>query len=294
MSKLFFLFLASCFIWLNVNAQVKEVTITTKRNKDGSINLIANKSAPGNYTIALNLNSISNTSEIANPIFNIRSDGDNFLTLYPNDKDQDISLSYTYKFVLGRLNPKFNPNFLYTLPYADGKKTRVTTRSPIVSNIISFYTMQADTVVAVRKGTVVKVADLYDDDNNNFESKRKNNSLIIEHEDGTLATYQGLKKGFLVKLGQIVFPGQALGVNNISDDGYFFVLNISYLKAVEVINKRGEKLNGNMYGTIKPYFNTKESANSFLRFSEYYSSAITPEIIQKEMTKKEIKNLRKK
>ncbi|MNK24597.1 Peptidase family M23 [compost metagenome] len=290
----FLLFLTNCFIWLNVNAQVREVTITTKRNKDGSVNLIANKSVPGNYTIALNLTSSSNTSEIANPVFNIRSDGDNFLTFYPNNKDQDISLSYTYKVVLGKLNPKFNPNFLYTLPYADGKKTKVTTKSPAIVNIINFYTEQADTVVAIRKGTIVKSTDLYDDDNNNYEAKRKHNALMIEHEDGTLASYQGLRKGFLVKVGQVVFPGDALAINNVSADGYFFVLHVNYLKSVEVINKKGEKLNGNMHGTVKPYFSTKEDANNFLRFPEYYTSIITKEIIQKEMTKKEIKNLGKK
>ncbi len=103
-----------------------------------------------------------------------------------------------------------------------------------------FFTQEADTVTAIRKGIVVNVSDLYDGDNSI--------SLIV-----------------------------------------------TYLKSAEIAAaKKNLKETKSLYGFITPYFCTLENVNGILTSQQYYTSTITTEIIQKEMSKKEIKGLTKK
>ena len=70
---------------------------------------------------------------------------------------------------------------------------------------------------------------------------------------------------------------------------------ITYLKSAEIgAAKQNPKETKSLYGFITPYFCTAENANGVLTSQKYYTTAITPEIIQKEMSKKEIKSLTKK
>lgn len=291
---------------ISVNAQEKEFTVSSKRNDDKSVTLTAEKTSPGTYTVVLNFRELSNSS-VGNPVYRVRNNGENFLTLSPDNKNQGISYSYSYSFIRGELNPKFNPLFLYALPYGKGKKTRAVestflratyfgSSTPQDWKAYRFNTEEADTVTAIRKGTVVSVSDIHDQDTKDVKYTSKVNSVTVEHADGTLANYKGFKKGIFVKEGQTVFPGTALGMNDISNERYGISLMITYLKSANfggnknLDSKEGESL----YGFITPYFCTTENANGILTSQKYYSSAITPEIIQKEMTKKEIKNFGKK
>lgn len=291
---------------LTANAQDKELTITSKRNDDKSVTLTAEKSSPGTYTVVLNFKELNNANLAGNSIYEVRHYTDNFLTLTPANKDQGISYSYGYSYIRGKLKPKYSPLFLYTLPYPRGRKVRAIestflnatyfgSTTPEDWKAYRFYTEEADTVTAVRKGIVVNVSDLHDEDTKELRYTSKVNTVIIEHTDGTLATYKGFKKGIFVKEGQTVFPGTALGINTITNERYGISLIITYLKSAEIgAEKKSVKESKSLYGFITPYFCTTENANGILASQKYYTSAITPEIIQKEMTKKEIKNLGKK
>lgn len=288
------------------HAQEKELTVTSKRNDDKSVSLIAEKNSPGTYTVVINFKDLTNSSVPGNPVYKVKHNGDNFTTLTPQNKDQGIGYSYSYSYIRGELNPKYSPLFLYALPYGNGKKVRAVesgflnatyfgATAPADWKAYRFYTEAADTVTAVRKGTVVNVSDLYDADTKDFTYTSKVNTVIIEHADGTLATYKGFKKGILVKEGQIVFPGNALGLNSMTNERYGISLMITYLKSAEITAaKQNVKESKSLYGFITPYFCTTENANGVLTNQKYYTSAITAEMIQKEMTKKEIKSLAKK
>jgi len=299
--------LVICLSILTANAQQKELTISSKVNNDKSVTLTAEKSSPGSYTVVLNFKSLTNSDNLNQPAFKIKYETDNFLTLRPNNKDQGIGYSYSYSYIRGELNPKYNAQFLYTLPYANGKKVRVAesgfmnaayfgSTTPADWKAYRFYTEQADTVIAIRKGIVVKAADLFDQDNKEVEFTSKVNEVMIEHADGTLASYKGFRKGLLVKEGQTVFPGTALGLSHMQNERYGISIIITYLKSAdfESVRNQGIKDRKSLYGFITPFFCTVESANDILTTQKYYTPLITPEIIQKEMTKKEIKNLTKK
>ena len=298
-----------CLFCLNIsaNAQEKELQVVTKTNGDKSVSFTAEKRSPGTYTIVMNFRDLTNASGVGNPIYEVKYLSDNFLTLNPTDKTKGIGYGYSYSYIRGELKPKINAQFLYTLPYAKGKKVRVAeagflnatyfgSTTPEDWKSYRFYTEQADTVTAVRKGIVVSVSDVYDQDTKDIKYTSKVNTVIVEHADGTLANYKGFKKGIFVKEGQTVFPGTPLGMNDITNERYGISLMITYLKSAnfggnkDVSYKESESL----YGFVTPYFCTAENTNGILTNQRYYTSAITPEIIQKEMTKKELKNLAKK
>ncbi|MBB2147039.1 peptidoglycan DD-metalloendopeptidase family protein [Pedobacter sp. LMG 31464] len=288
----------------NAIAQEKELEIKTKINTDRSVNFTVEKRSPGTYTVVLNFRDLSNATTMGEPIYKIKTNN-NFLTLTPINKDQSIGYSYSYSYIRGELKPKFNALFLYTIPYANGKKVRVAESSFVNATYFGattpedwkayrFYTEKADTVTAIRKGTVVSVSDLYDEDNKEVKYTSKVNVVIVEHADGSLATYRGFKKGIFVKEGQTIFPSTALGINSITNERYGISLMLTYLKSADFESTKNVKEARSLYGFITPYFCTVENLNGLLNTQQYYTAVVTPEIIQKEMTKREIKNLEKK
>lgn len=296
-----------CLFYLTVlaNAQEKELQIITKANSDKSVSFTAEKRSPGTYTIVMNFKDLNNISSVGNTIYKVKYPNDTFLTLNPSDKTKGIGYGYSYSYIRGELKPKFNPLFLYALPYGKGKKVRAAEASffnatyfgsttPEDWKSYRFYTEQPDTVTAIRKGMVVSVSDLYDDDNKDVSYTSKVNSVIIEHADGSLATYRGFKKGIIVKEGQTVFPGTALGINSITNERYGISLMLTYLKSADFDSRKNVKETKSLYGFITPYFSTEENLNGILTNQKYYTSVITPEIVQKEMSKKEMKSLEKK
>ncbi len=297
----------ACLLTVSIcNAQERELSLSSKTNSDRSVSITATKRSPGTYTVVLNFKELTNASESGDPVYKVRHDNDNILTLSPINKNQGIGLSYSYTYIRGELNPKYNKDFVYVLPYGKDRKVRAVestflnatyfgSTTPEDWKAYRFYTQEADTVTAIRKGIVVNVSDLYDEDNKDIKYTSRVNTVIIEHADGTLATYKGFKKGILVKEGQTVFPGTALGINSITNERYGISLIITYLKSTEIdAAKKNPKETKSLYGFITPYFCTAENANAVLTSQKYYNTAITPEIIQKEMSKKEIKSLTKK
>ncbi|TKB97484.1 M23 family metallopeptidase [Pedobacter cryotolerans] len=292
-------------ILTTANAQEKELQIITKTNGDKSVSFTAEKRSPGTYTIVMNFKDLNNVASLGNSIFRVKYLNDNFLTLNPIDKTKGIGYGYSYTYIRGELKPKYSALFLYALPYTKGKKVRAVESSffnatyfgsttPEDWKAYRFYTEKADTVTAIRKGMVVSVSDLYDEDNKDVTYTSKVNSVIIEHADGSLATYKGFKKGIFVKEGQTVFPETALGINSITNERYGISLMLTYLKSVDFEANKKSKDSKSLYGFITPYFCTEENLNGILTNQKYYTSVITPEIVQKEMSKKEIKNLEKK
>jgi hypothetical protein len=149
--------------------------------------------------------------------------------------------------------------------------------------------------VDFRKGIVVDVKDLYEtigDDGVAYTSRT--NELIVEHQDGTLATYRGFKKGsFTVKLGQTVFPGTSLGLNSKYDRNgrYNVSVMITYLKTADFEKSTSLSKSKNYYGFITPHFMTADNANEVLVSQKIYMTSSTPEVVQKEMSKRELKLL---
>lgn len=294
--------LLSCCYIINVRAQNNEVKVSYNINTNKNVDFNFEKNDPGNYTINLKFTNLTNCVNSAEQSFTARSYSGRLLTLSPQNKDQGIGFAYQYSYIRGRLHPKYNADFVYLLPCKKGKKVMVAEAAfvgamylgkstPEDWKVYHFYTSNEDTVTAVRKGMVVEVKDLYETDaSTDLAYKSSLNEIIIEHADGTLATYRGFKKGSVaVKLGQTVFPGTTLGLNSKYNTNSLFgiTLLVIYLKSVDIDSQNSKSL----YGFVNPHFCTGENTNALLTSRQEYTETDTPEIIEKEFTKKELKQL---
>ena len=296
--KITALVLFICSITFKVNTQEKQVDITYVINADKSVDFSYQKADPGTYTVILKFSNLTNSTGLSEQSFTLKGYSGGFLTLKPQNKEQGIGFSYRYSYIRGKLNPKYNADFTYLLPCKKGSKVTATETVWIGTKYFGktppedwksyrFYTKTEDTVTAIRKGTVVDIQDSYDvEKTNGIEFTNNVNKVTIEHTDGTLATYTDFKKGsIMVKLGQTVFPETALGINSVANGNSRFniSLHITYLKSKDFESTTS------LYGFVSPHFDTSESGNTILVTQKEYTAADTPEIIGKELSKKELK-----
>ncbi|WP_316814308.1 hypothetical protein [Pedobacter heparinus] len=305
-SALVLFFSIFCGTTTNINAQERPLKVTYTVNSDKTVAFEYEKTDPGSYTVILKFRQLSNCSESDEQELSAVHYSGSLLTLKPTDKERGIGFSYTYASIRGKLRPKYDADFIYILPCKKGTKVKVSdvgflgakyfgNTTPEDWKVYKFYTQTEDTVTAVRKGIVVSVKDLYETgDANNAVYSSKVNEMIIEHADGTLATYKGFKHGSIaVKEGQTVFPGTALGINSQSNANSKpgIILSVSYLKSTEGIGLEGKTLQNSksLYGFVTPHFYTDGNANEVLAVKQEYTAADSPDILKKEFTKKELK-----
>lgn len=291
---------------LIAGAQEQALILESKRNENQSVDFSYRKTDPGTFTVVVNFNTLTNASNPGTS-FTARDYSGRLFSLTPTTKEQGIGYGYSVFYIRGKLKPKYDPNFIYLLPYKNEAKVQVAEvgflgaayfgdTTPEDWKSYRFYTTDQDTVTAIRKGVVVDIKDLYETAGDNGVSyTSKTNDLIIEHTDGTLASYRGFKKGsFTVKLGQTVFPGTSLGLNSRYDGNgrYNVSIMLTYLKSSDLENRSTSITKSkSFYGFITPHFLTADNADEMLVSQKIYMATSTPEVVQKEMTKKELKQL---
>ncbi|WEK18303.1 MAG: hypothetical protein P0Y49_16045 [Candidatus Pedobacter colombiensis] len=289
---------------IKVNAQENPVKISTKVNTDKSVELSYEKPDPGTYTVLVKFRDLTNTDGSNEQDFTVKGYSGNMLTLKPRDAGQSIGYGYSYTYLRGKFEPKYDADFIYVLPYKVGSKVMVAesgfvgakyfgNTAPDDWKVYRFYSKLQDTVTAVRKGVVVEIRDLHENDiSNDVAYTNKSNDLVIEHADGTIATYKGFKKGsFAVVVGETVFPGTVLGVNSKSNanSGFNIGLMLTYLKSKDIDRSRTLQNSKSLYGFITPRFATAENANVILEAKKEYNASLPAEVLKKELTKKEMK-----
>jgi murein DD-endopeptidase MepM/ murein hydrolase activator NlpD len=138
--------------------------------------------------------------------------------LSPMDPAAKWEYTYTNYYKLGSCVAQHDDDYLYQLPYAPGKKFKVTqgyngSFSHKGSNLYAtdWQMPEGTTVYAARGGVVVKTKD----DSNSGGSSMKydpfNNFVLIRHDDGTLGHYCHLQKnGVVVRPGQTVRAGETI------------------------------------------------------------------------------------
>lgn len=307
MTKKIILSLLFAYSFSQLNAQENPIKITRKVNNDRSVSLDFEKPDPGSYTILLKFGNMTNFTNSEKEEVGIKNYSGTVFTAKPDDKEKQVNFSYMYYTFRGKLNPKYNADFVYILPYKSGTKVKVAeagyvyatyfgTSTPEDWKVYRFYTQDEQLVVAARKGVVVDVKDLYETASvNEVTYTNKTNELTIEHADGTLSTYKGFKKGSLaVKIGDVVFPSTVLGVNSKTNSNtrYGILFSTIYLKSADPeAGKKGLKESKSVYGFVTPKFFTMAGPGAILETQQEYIAADSPEILQKELSKKELKRL---
>jgi murein DD-endopeptidase MepM/ murein hydrolase activator NlpD len=152
------------------------------------------------------------------------SDSIPILTLPKKDFDRSIvANNYDFKRYFGKpFVKKYDTLYPYALPFKRGHQYKViqgyngryTHKDTDSRYAIDFQMPVGDTVCAARKGVIIKTQDKYTKGGRNKKFKPYANFILIYHEDGTVTQYVHLKhKGVLVKPGDIVEKGQAIGLS---------------------------------------------------------------------------------
>lgn len=147
-----------------------------------------------------------------------------------------------YSTTIGRLNPNYDSNYLYALPYARGKAYQLTqgfngehTHKGQSAYALDFKMDEGTRVHAMREGTIVSIEDKQTEHGFSPEFSDKSNHIIIQHDDGTMAMYGHLKPhGVKVRLGQKVYKHTFIGLsgNTGYSSGPHLHVHISTIKSL--------------------------------------------------------------
>jgi len=302
--KLLYILFSFCFA---IKAQKNAFSFDYKYNDDNSIDITYVKNKPGCYHMRYEFSSTKNTSSSGFE-GNICNNSGTLIHLNPINSNEQINFTPDVFYSLGILNPKIDKDFTYVLPFKKGKTIQLFESYNIQEKYFETkksnwkaYSIQrdvADTVIAVRKGIVVKIIDTFNASKTtigkHFTSKR--NSITIEHNDGTFAFYSGFEKNSIqVHIGQQVYPYTPLGTLSFYDQKKYNLGFYLYYNTKEITRKSvHESFKGkeSPYSYITPYFLTRDGLKKATNKSIYISE-FNGGILKKEFTKRELRRLKK-
>lgn len=287
-----FLFILSINI---LNAQNDNIEISYKVNNDNSVDITYKKRLPGSYYVTLKFSKLTNSypSDFKGVIN--KSSG-SIVKLRPINKEKSIGFSYKTSYRRGAPDPKIDSLVTYALPFKKDKKITVYEAFNVSEKYLNeerpsnwkSYVVKSktpDTIFSMRKGTVIEIVNDFVTDtivDKSFTSNR--NRVIVEHEDGTYASYKGFKKNSIsVKLGQTVYPYTKLGVMDIlNTDGYRCSFTVYYVKDSETFE----------YEYITPNFLTENGIEKLITAKEYQVK-FNETVLLQEFTRREKKKYKK-
>ena len=161
-----------------------------------------------------------------------------------------------------------------------------------------FNTEVGDTIYSARKGEIVLIEGDNDYNQKATVSYQSSvNRIMVEHKDGTLATYGGLhKKGIFVKEGDVVYPGDALGKIAQYDEREKGQLRFSvyYLDHITPGEEKPKAMKDKVqyYAYITPVFLTRDGTIQ-LEDRTSYRGVFDKTIFEKELSRRELKKLAK-
>ena len=293
---------------LTLSAQQADIEIDSKWVDNTNLEISAVKHTVGSYTIAIVFTERQNTRQA--PTFKtiMRGPTQRLLTVEAANAERPVRCAYRYTYVRGYRHPKLDSSFVYRLPYSTSHAP-VMARSILNLNEIflngkpargwhswQFLLNPGDTVFAARKGTVVEVHDGAAQLESHLSASyhSDNNNVLIEHPDGTLCNYSVLEAGSIqVREGDIVYPGtpiaRAGSYNEGTADTQVRMLIYFPDEKPNVTSPNTETFFEWVY--YNPHFATAEGTCQ-LQDGRSYQAVSSPELVQAEMTKREIKQMK--
>ena len=277
-------------------------------NNDNSVSFNYKKNVVGSYLVILEFSNLSNTRaqrRVSKILKN--NSGSLFLKLKPINDENSIGFQYQTMYFKGSVNSKVNEDYPYILPFNKGDKITPRDLYSIENRYLneevpegwksySFTFNEKKEVKAIRKGIVIEIKDTYTPDYSieaSFYSEQ--NSISIEHIDGTVATYKGFDKNTIqLKEGETVYPQTTLGqlVKYDKRDIYRLYLTLySYTTKdnISLFNLNSSDDYGITY--LTPKFYVKNSLE-ILKDNNEYLVDFDEKTQFKEMRKKEIKKFK--
>lgn len=296
--------LAICFS-INAGSSQEKITLSSQRNDDNSITYSYEKNKPGSHVLYLDIQQISNAIP-PSEFISITGYRGTLFTLKPINDKSPVNFRFSYTPLRGKLRPKPKFDFVYCLPFKNGKEIKIDEITSIsesagVQNknplkMFQFTTSsRVDSVFVARKGQVVEVVERHNRDYNlEYIYKQEANYVVIEHKDGTFARYDVLEKNTVVpEEGDVVFPGDFLAMAGTYDkaENKQVRFRVFYLSDLKEENFKGSRKvsDGITFHTyLNPIFMTTEGPMR-LKKGDFAVSKITEKQIIEEMTKREKK-----
>lgn len=285
-----------------------DIETTTRWVNNTNLEISATKHTVGSYTILLQFTELQNTRQPATFRTVMRGNAQKLLTVQPIQPEQPVRCAYRYHYIRGYHAPKLDSTFVYRLPYS-------TSRRPVQActlynlderyfdgkpargwNPWQFLLDEGDTVFAMRKGIVVEVHDGEAPIQAGLQAtfRSKANFILVEHPDGTLCRYSVLDNGSItVEEGDLVFPGTPIGRAGTYYEGGERQVRIAVYFPDEIPDARKGNVTGEAPSLFEwvyynPWFATSEGTVQ-LTSRSFFGAVSSPELVRKEMTKKELK-----
>ena len=277
-------------------------------NNDNSVSFNYKKNVVGSYLVILEFSNLSNTRaqrRVSKILKN--NSGSLFLKLKPINDENSIGFQYQTMYFKGSVNSKVNEDYPYILPFNKGDKITPRDLYSIENRYLneevpegwksySFTFNEKKEVKAIRKGIVIEIKDTYTPDYSieaSFYSEQ--NSISIEHIDGTVATYKGFDKNTIqLKEGETVYPQTTLGQLVKYDKREIYRLYLTLYSYTTKDNISLFNLNSSDdYGItyLTPKFYVRNSLE-ILKDNNEYLVDFDEKTQFKEMRKKEIKKFK--
>ncbi|OYX82304.1 MAG: hypothetical protein B7Y83_15205 [Flavobacteriales bacterium 32-34-25] len=271
-SNLSLVFLLLLVVNNSLYSQAPSLHIKTTRNADNTVDFYYEKEAAGSLIVNLNFSRLENSETKSVPVLNVTADSGLLFKLKPLDKNKKIDLFYDYSFTPGYLNPILNSAVTYSLPFKKDKKVKIywVTRPGISPEKWKKYVVDSnnpDSIFTMRKGVVVDIRTLtrFDKDETTQETKKVLvKEIIVEHADGTFASYLGVDvNSIAVKIRQNIDNHSYIGLmDKLNGNRYSFTFDIFYHEADEK-NYRGNLI------SVSPNFLTQNGIEKLESKKEY-------------------------
>lgn len=272
----------------------------TSRYEDRNVVFDATFDGTGTYTLVLSFSELQGYKSRSGrqAIINIPSpfSGNSIYKLTEIDGARTSTYRYSYQYFQGKYNAKPDENFPYLLPVKPGNNVRVfwlenlevKLGKSVADKILcaTFSYTGVDTVYAIRSGQVVSVKNgtrdrIIPEAGTVYYDEASQSLIEVEHKDGTIARYVCMTSGkSLLEEGDRIIAGQPLAVFTQKDDNQEMKVGIHLFR----LGKKFE------YEVIMPKYYT-DSGLIQPEYGKEYVGASAKEIVEKELTKKEKKNL---
>lgn len=306
MKKLLLLFLYLAPAHLLIAQQAIE--ISHERQDDKSIDFSYKKNAPGSHFVLIEFSQLENcnSNRIIKKVITNRSG--RLFTLKPAFQDKGISFSYKVRWILGNPKPKVNHDIKYLLPYEVGLSKTIIEATNVSEEYFEseapedwksflFYSEKSDTVLAMRKGTVVIIEDEHSElDKEGVTYTSRRNRIVIEHKDGTMASYKGFSKDkIFVKKGQTVYPHTPLGMTAMINEGRYRLDFSVYHYLPNLLDAKKSTLKNKIHRSkyLNPTF-LLDGEYKKIEHRQSYISSINEKVRLQEFSRREKKKYKKK
>jgi len=286
-------------------SQVRTVEVSREYNeKEDHYDIVANSVYKGRMVVIVEFKDERNIScrDGNNGFTKTIGPGRSLLTRVSRlDPNRPMSFGYTFRYTEGCSNRKPDMDHSYGIPLVNGKATQISEMTYVGDKYgneeppkdwyaVTFKTAIGDTIVASRRGVVVKVIDDTEAvaDQGQFTFSANRNLVKVQHKDCSIGRYELFQKdGVFVKEGQDVEVGTPLGV--IGGDQYsggsHVRFSVFYYDNYEKTNNPNSKRS---YAFV-PLHLYSNDGTSLRTNKEKLISVIDQDIITAEMSKRQIK-----